>query len=182
MTGPNTQSMFNLTNGTSYDRDGIYAHSTDQKGHYEQVRVKVTPSIEAELAQFVASKTRDYRTIEDFVRNAIVHQLHYEYTKVWPQAGPVITAEIMMSDVNRQNAKIQAWDMVIKSVADTGETLLAHGALEELGEMLTKYDQDFVNMDLPIVKQLEMETVLDTLHVRLKRARKRDYQVEGDKQ
>lgn len=171
-----TQSLFNLTKGSAYDRDEIYAHSTDTKGHYEQLRVKITPSIEAEIAELVASKIRKYRTVEDFVRNAIVHQLHYEMTTVRPAASPVVTAEMRMSQLNRHNALIRSWADTIHATMETGEALLAAGALEELGELLTQYDQDFENQDLPIVKRKELVEVLDNLHDRLKRARMRDYE------
>lgn len=171
-----SQSLFNLTKGTGYDRDEIYAHSTDTKGHYEVLRTKVTPSIEAEIAELVASKVRTgYRTVEDFIRNAIVHQLHYEMTTVRPGLDPVITAEMRMSQLNRYNALLQSWDSTVKATIETGEALLAAGALEELGTLLTQYDQDFENQDLPIVKRKELEEVLENLHDRLKRARKRDF-------
>lgn len=170
-----TASLFNLTKGTAYDRDAIYAHSTDNKGHYEQVRVKLTPSIEAEIAELVASKLRGYRTLEDFIRNAIVHQLHYEMTNVWPQAAPVITAEMRQADLNRQQALIASWTATIEATRETGEALLAAGALEELDNLLARYDQDFENQDLPVVKRNELIDVLDTLHDRRKRARQRDY-------
>jgi ribosomal protein S6 len=168
-------SLFNLTKGSAYDRDNIYAHSTDQKGHYEQMRVKVTPGIEAEIAELVASKVRGYRTPEDFVRNAIVHQLHYEMTVARPQAQVIITAEMRQSEMARHQALIQSWQATIETTMETGEALLAAGALEELGEFLTKWDQDFENQDLPIVKRNELIEVLDNLHDRLTRARRRDF-------
>jgi hypothetical protein len=169
------QSLFNLTKGSAYDRDEIYAHSTDTKGHYEQVRVKITPSVEAEIAELVASKVRGYRTPEDFIRNAVVHQLHYEITMGRSNGQSVITAEMRMSELNRYNALIRSWSDTIQATMETGESLLAAGALEELGELLTRYDQDFENQDLPIVKRKELVEVLDNLHDRLKRARLRDY-------
>lgn len=170
-----SQSLFQLTKGSAYDRDGIYAHSTDSKGHYEVVRVKVTPSMEAEIAELVASKLRDYRTPEDFVRNAIVHQMHYEMTTVRPQAQAVITAEMRQSEMARHQALIQSWQTTITTTMETGEALLAAGALEELGDFLTRWDQDFENQDLPIVKRNELVEVLDNLHDRLTRARRRDF-------
>jgi Arc/MetJ-type ribon-helix-helix transcriptional regulator len=174
--GPgNSQSLFNLTKGSAYDRDEIYAHSTDTKGHYEIARVKITPSMEAEIAELVASKVRKYRTTEDFIRNAIVHQMHYELTTVRPQATPVVTAEMRMSEMNRHQALIKAWSDTITTTMETGESLLAAGALEELGDFLTRWDQDFENQDLPVVKRKELVEVLENLHDRLKRARKRDY-------
>ncbi len=169
------QSLFNLTKGSAYDRDAIYSHATDGKGHYEQMRVKLTPSIEAEIAELVASRVRGYRTSEDFVRNAIVHQLHHEMTTVRPQLQPIITAEMRQAELNRYRALIQSWEDTIHSTMETGESLLAAGALEELGEMLARFDQDFENQELPTVKRHELNEVLDNLHDRLTRAQQRDY-------
>lgn len=167
--------MATLTQGATYDRDSIYAVSTDRQGHYERVSVKVQPAIEAEIAQLVAAKVRDYKTREDFIRNAIIHQLHYEYMQgSAPMAGPVLTAEMMQTTVGRYQKLVETWEATIRNFADTGEALLNAGATEELGELLTKYDQDFVDTDLPVVKQQELQEVFDNLHDRLTRFRRRD--------
>lgn len=170
----NQRSMFQLTGG-GYDIDKVYSHSTDGKGHYERMRTKITPTMEAQLSEMVASKQFDYRTVEDFVRDACVHRLHYLSTQQ-PRMTDVVTHEMMLADIMRERMEIERWSEIIKLVTETGETMLANGALEELGDILTRYDQDFTNWRLPIVKQYEMRELLDTLHDRLKRARRRDYQ------
>lgn len=170
LTTQQTQSLFNLTSGKGYHRGEIYAHSTDGKGHYESVRVKITPSVEAEIAQLVASRIRDYRTVEDFVRNSIIHQLHYEISTVWPQGLNILDAETMRSDINRRQAQIDTWRERIVQVSNLGEQYLNIGALEEMGVFLTQYDQDFMNTDMPEVLRQELEAVLDMLHDRYKRA------------
>ena len=43
--GP-TSLDFQLTNGKAYDPDGIYIDSVDSKGHYERVRIKLTPRMQ----------------------------------------------------------------------------------------------------------------------------------------
>lgn len=168
------QQLSFLTQGAAYDQDRIYAHSTDGKGHYERIRVKLTPSMEAELARLVASQALPYRTIEDVIRDALVHRLHYHMTTV-RISNPVITAEMRSSMMNEVRAKIHSWQLTIEEAKETGESLLAAGALEELNNFLIVWDQDFENQDLPIVKQKELQEILDNLQDRLKRARIRDY-------
>jgi hypothetical protein len=131
--------------------------------------------MEAELARLVASQVLPYRTVEDVIRDALVHRLHYHMTTV-RISGPVVTAEMRMAQMNEFRAKIQSWNQTIEQAKEAGESLLAAGALEELRDFLTVWDQDFENQDLPIVKRKELEEVFENLHDRLKRARMRDYQ------
>lgn len=73
-TGPASQA-YRLTNGKSYDPDAVYCESTDSKGHYEQLRIKLTPRLMNIIGEIV-SDNDEFRTVHDFLRDAMLHQAH----------------------------------------------------------------------------------------------------------
>jgi len=167
------QSMWNVLKGAGYNIDDVYSHSTDDKGHYERVRVKLSPALEAMLAEIVTHDPR-YRTIEDVIRDALVHRVHYLRTLA-PAIPPMVTHEMMTSRLNKEQLNIEMWENVIRALKTTCEAYLQAGALEELGNLLTQYDQDFHEWQLPILLEREARNTLDEYHDKLKRSRRRDY-------
>lgn len=66
------------TESEAYSPDRFYVRGSDQAGHREEIRVKVAPDLADALAKIVQSKSiPEYSTIQDIVRDAIVHRLHY---------------------------------------------------------------------------------------------------------
>lgn len=175
----NPPAIFGLLKGASYDPTSKYVHSTDAKGHYESISVKLTPSMQAIMAELVASADNPgYRTPQDLVRDAIVHRLYYwAHNPPLPGLQRVVTAEMMLADIGREQVKIEMWARIVAQVRVTGEAMLKDGALRELSDMLERYDTDWDTnaFDLPLGKRREMRDVLDNLHTSLKNARSTDY-------
>lgn len=62
----------------SYSPNKFYTRSTDSKGHREEIRLKLSPDLADALSIIVQSKAiPEYRTVQDIIRDAIVHRLHY---------------------------------------------------------------------------------------------------------
>ena len=63
---------------STYDINEFYTRSTDEKGHYKQLRVSVPPEVAARIGQLVQQHTvPQYKTMEAFIRDAIIHRLHW---------------------------------------------------------------------------------------------------------
>jgi hypothetical protein len=62
---------------SSYDPDRIYSQSVDAKGHSALLHVRVKPWIASKISELIAARKLDYKTPQDFVRDALVHRLHY---------------------------------------------------------------------------------------------------------
>jgi hypothetical protein len=61
-----------------YDPDEFYTLSTDGHGHKVTMYIAVKPDLAGEIAALVAgAKFPDYKTTGHFIRDAIVHRLHY---------------------------------------------------------------------------------------------------------
>lgn len=168
-------SMFTVTKGNKYDIDQTYTHSTDDKGHYEDVRVKVTPTMQA-MVEEVIKDLPEYRNIQDVFRDAVVHRLHYLTTKAPnPAASTLITHEMMLHDLHLQQVKLDMWAKTISTIKKVAEAYIEDGAITELGHLLSKYEGEYDDMDLPWGKHREMENLLNDLSDRHRRMRRRDY-------
>jgi hypothetical protein len=59
-----------------YSVRNFYTRATDNKGHGATIRVPILPDLHAELGGLIALRRYpDYKTIGDFVRDAIMHRL-----------------------------------------------------------------------------------------------------------
>lgn len=62
----------------SYSPDNYYTYSVDGKGHKEKYNLPVPPSVYGRIGELIASKkVAQYRTPQDFIRDAIIHRLAY---------------------------------------------------------------------------------------------------------
>ena len=174
------QAMLTLTQGAKYDRDEIYASAVDDKGHNVEIRVKITPSFEAELMALVQSHVRPkYRTIQDFARSSMTHQWKYEIdqgnTTSLPNGGTAIfNREIMDSQTRYWEAEIAAWDTSIQAWETMSEKLLSKGALKQLRRMLDEYEPEFYSdTGMPDVAMDQLEATLEGIRTRLDKAEAR---------
>lgn len=79
----NTLAMASWTPAENYDPNAFYTEGTDKKGMGERITVRVPPRVVRGIAKIVQSgKIPPYETVSDFVRNAIVHQLHKDAERV----------------------------------------------------------------------------------------------------
>lgn len=66
------------TEDAAYSIDGYYTRSKDQQGHSTVYHVRMPDFVAGRIAAIIESKTvPDYKTAADFIRDAIVHRLHY---------------------------------------------------------------------------------------------------------
>lgn len=84
-TGPTVISIVR----SNYDPNKLYTDSTDSKGHYEQINTKLPPSLEALIARAVDDNPGYQRSRQAFVRDAIVHRLHFLHTNPASTIDPV---------------------------------------------------------------------------------------------
>lgn len=70
----------------NYDPEAFYTEARDKNGGGEIVNARIPPQIHGSLAALVQSgKIPQYRTQSDFIRNAMVHQLHRDLERIQDQ-------------------------------------------------------------------------------------------------
>lgn len=106
----------------SYSLDEVYSRSTDGRGHSANLgQVKVSPEMAGEIGALVASGViPEYRTAQDFVRDAVVHRLAYWAEK--QKNGDLqrrVTIEAMMARRDRQKAEIDNMTGLLEKTENT---------------------------------------------------------------
>jgi len=62
----------------SYDPNKFYTETTDKTGRGDPTTVRIPPQASASIAALVQSAKIDaYQTYSDFIRDAVIHRLHY---------------------------------------------------------------------------------------------------------
>ena len=75
--------MPSWTPADAYDPDAFYTEGRDKQGGGENIQSRVPPQVHGTVAALIQSgKIPQYRTMSDFVRNAIVHQLHKDLDRL----------------------------------------------------------------------------------------------------
>lgn len=86
-----------------YDPHEFYTSSSDKKGHQQQFRVNVPPSLGSEIAQLVQSqRIPAYRTAQDVIRDALIHRLQW----LRDHGHPI--SRDMQHELDLQMAKVKA--------------------------------------------------------------------------
>lgn len=174
-----TQSLFALTNGKRYDPDGVYSSSTDGRGHYEQVRVKITPSMEHLIAE-ICAEHGEFRSREDFIRNAVFHMLH-KYITAAPMVDPQLVAVI---EAERQTGVMEVMARIrkghyenIERAKDQINALCEEADWNSINDLLEMFEGQAENTALPAgIRQMYddliaqgRETMMSEVRIRRKR-------------
>lgn len=157
------QSLFTLTNGKKYNPDAVYADSTDGRGHYEQVRVKITPSVEHLMAQVVAEHP-EFRSVGDFIRNAIFHKLH-TYIVEAPEPDPRLVGALEAERTAAMMAMAKRIDQShtenMEAARDAMDICIQNRDWDGLNEVIAMMDEQASDPVLPTGLQLRYEAVGD---------------------
>lgn len=169
--------MWNLLQGKQYDPDAVYGKATDGAGHSNEVRIKLPPQVEQEIAAFVASRAiTEYRTIPDLVRDAITHRLHYLHQSLQQPQNPVFTEWMMRSRIEQEHARLRGWEELTTEILTVAEQKMSIGDLDGCANWLAETWEDITNnSDMPIVLRNTLEDGIDAMWDRLRRMREKDF-------
>lgn len=89
----------------NYAEGNFYVKSTDGKGHKDKIQVSVPPGLFA-LAMEITHKSElpDYKTVQDFVRDAMMHRAHFLMTQYAPD------------DAARQRIRLEMYQATIEAM------------------------------------------------------------------
>lgn len=168
------RSMFALAKGNTYDITEVYSHSSDDKGHSDSVRVKFPTMVEPIIHEVMNTDPR-YKSVHDFVRDAVMHRLHYYSINGVPDIEEDLAFQRLSVATARMAERSRGWAMLVEQVKLAGEAMLKDGDLIGLGDFLAVNYTDEEMEKLPHGKRREVERIFEELHQRLTTTKATDY-------
>lgn len=144
--------FFILGQGTVYNRQALYFDWRDQRGFYEQFNCKTTPDIINAIDRTLGTHPEYHNSRQNFLRNALTHQLHYDNDPANPGYDPMIDAALEAIRI-RQTIEVEM--MVVESHRNLIETI--EKRLEQAAEL-----GDWEAFDRMMI-DLEDRTTLDSI-------------------
>lgn len=171
-----TQDPWAIASGNGYDIDTVYIRATDGKGHSMNVQTPLSTNMHAAVMTIVNHEQTKYRSIQDFIRDAVTHRARYwqemeksgridklpgveEHVKM--ERLQAMLSGLMLRQQSAENATStteQVFDVLLRS----GLITTAEQALEELEGLMGGW------ADLPNYDQIRPR--VDRMRDRLDRA------------
>lgn len=141
--------------GDEYDPERIVTTSSDDKGHSANIRVHIPTFWHSVMQQKVqSSQWPEYRTIQDCVRDAIFHRIHWwsEQTSRGdiPHVREAIFQQEMRDRIQMSDYRKAQWKEFIEEIETKIQHHIAEGnrsevfsILEDLGERLHQVDEPY---------------------------------------
>lgn len=121
-----------------YDPNAFYTEASDKKGRGEPINARIPPQIHHGIAALVQSgKIPQYETQSDFVRNALVHQLHRDAERT--NSGELRRVVSMVTLLNREIQAQREHDdymQLMSLIEDRHMDFLARGKADAAGQYI----------------------------------------------
>lgn len=151
---------FKLENDT-YDPSKFYVRSVDKNGHKESFYVTMPPiwhGIVNEIAR--SDKYPDYRSVQDLVRDALIHRIHYLNTEYQPddRMKRIVGQEMYLASLDGIRREAELLDQIL---SDCDNTLDIIRRTEEPSLKRRLIDSAYVQMeDLPEPYKTKMRNLV----------------------
>lgn len=126
-----------LANGPDYRPEYFYIKSQDKHGHSNLVHVKVTTTVIGEIKKLIAKELLPYRSVADFIRDAIIHRAKYIADNY--DAGnleQIVLGEALMSRMQMRKAEMEHRTEVVEQLRSHLASLQADSQWLEMCEVM----------------------------------------------
>lgn len=123
--------------------DEIYTRSTDQKGHFREIRVLVPPELHAQLHQIAHDpRLPGYRSAADFARDALVQRGAYWADHLEdPELLRVVSAEAIRCRAERIAVEMDTWEEIIAKFQASYDRARTHGSDFKMNEVVLEIER-----------------------------------------
>lgn len=148
---------WDLATKPTYNREGHYCRATDGHGHSESMALKLSPGVMGQLAEIVASRRiPEYRTPQDIVRDAVIHQLRWIAENVPDEdAGRIVDLNVILSRIDALRKRRLEQAQVLTQFRDECEAALADNNLLELDNILLAGHEALEGLDPGYVETMQ---------------------------
>lgn len=129
----------------AYSEEKFYIGATDSHGHSAKLQVKLKESEAAMIAPWITHPVTPYRSMQDFIRDAVHHRLHALHVLV--DGGKLtdgLQEALILGALNTYRVQREARDEMMKTLNTETHALIASGeydrAEDHLDELLPVID------------------------------------------
>lgn len=117
----------------NYDPEAFYTEASDKKGRGEPIQARIPPQVSGAIAALVQSgKIPQYQTQSDFVRNALVHQLHKDSERTKDEAlRKIVTMVTLLNNAIRAARERDDYKTLMDLIQERYTELASSGKVEE---------------------------------------------------
>jgi len=141
-----------------YDQAKFYQAATDKRGHSKSVRFSLPPDQMYRLAVLVANDKTPYQTTQDFIRDAIVHRLHWIENNL-PDMEPVANVFTRAAELSYQLAVIEASEKLVNYYREAA----VHAGDKEREQLAGQIRDTIAEADTLQVRQVDVDKLKDLL-------------------
>lgn len=122
-----------------YSQERIYTRSVDKRGFGSTVRLKAPPEVVSEIAKIVAKDwVPEYNTTADFVRDAVIHRLHYWSERISDkQLQRVVTTERRIAMLEHSMREVESNQQMVSTFEEGFKLALAGEDREVFEDLVT---------------------------------------------
>lgn len=136
-----------MISGNQYDIDTIYTRSTDGKGHSVNIQAPLSTNVHGQVAAIVGLEDTKYRSVQDFVRDAVAHRLRYWQEvmqsgrlRMLPGVEEMLATEAVMTAIaDSRTRRTAARSAMTDSEKEISE-LISAGLLDEAQDLVDLLD------------------------------------------
>ena len=151
---------------TGYNPLAFYTQASDKQGHSAKITVKLPVNVAGEVASAVQSgKIPDYKTTQDFLRDAVIHRLHAIQSQLDdPDLERKITMWTIANEALRKRQEREQYSEMIVAIEEEVTHLQTTGQTKKL----RLYLNDLLDKaEIAIPEQFRVEYVAN-LNARLR--------------
>lgn len=126
-----------------YSRDRVYSRATNQYGIGTKQSLTFPSAVISAVQQIVQKPETPYRTQADFIRDSVVHNLHYQFEQGVLE-DPVALRVAAAEELTRQ---IEQWESLIKN---RSEQL----SKARNGDAMHRHTLEQIRLDLQVVPSI----------------------------
>lgn len=130
-----------------YDPDTVFLRATDQKGHSVNVQCPVSTNIYGQVQAIVTHPHTKYRSVQDFIRDAVAHRLRYWVDveksgriEHLPGAAEAYETERMRSLLDQIRTRGESAGQLVRDTEHAVQSLLRAGKWMDAAELLDRLD------------------------------------------
>lgn len=151
----------------NYSVDKYYMRSSDGHGHSAKIQVKLLSAEAAQVAKWTGHDATPYRSMQDLMRDAIVHRIHQlEEMHAAGQMDAEMRQHQLMSRIDTERQRRVERQELLAEFPGTIRSALGDGEVAGAAEMCDHFDETVADWPTEMRRRGEMLSAISRAEIR----------------